>query len=119
MLNRFSVAAASLLLAASMFAPAYAGVRFADASSSAFCTESADSPYQRPGGFCDQLNDKGSLVKDEDDDEGCSVNVVMNSSDRLLVAGQFDPCDPCQFLGLADDLLFEPADGDRVRVSVC
>ncbi len=100
-----------------MFAPAYAAPRFADASSSSFCTGSADSPYQRPGGFCDQLNDKDSLVKDQEDD-GCSVNVAMNAPDRLLVAIPIDPCNPCQF-GLADDLLFGPAYGDRVRVSVC
>jgi hypothetical protein len=120
MLNRSSAAAAGLLLAASMFAPAYAGTQLANAANSAFCNdEAARVAYMRKGGFCDQLNDMNSLVKDDGDD-GCSITVTMNGSfetPRLLVAGPgpIDPCDPCNY-GFINDLL-PPGAIDRVHVA--
>lgn len=126
MLNRSSAAAAGLLLAASMFAPAYAGTQLANAANSAFCTEGANAAYQRPGGFCDQLDDTNSLVKDDGDD-GCSITVTMNGSfetPRLLVAGPgpIDPCDPCYNYGFVNDLFPNGllSDGtERLRVAIC
>lgn len=124
MLNRSSAAAAGLLLAASMFAPAYAGTQLANAANSAFCTDGANAAYQRPGGFCDQLDDTNSLVKDDGD--GCSVRVTMNGSSddlRLLLAAPrpFDPCDPCNY-GFVNDMFPNGllSDGtERLRVAIC
>lgn len=118
MRNRSFAAAAGLLLAASMFAPAYAGTQLANASSSAFCADGANPAYQRPGGFCDQLDDTNSLVKDDGDD--CIVRVTMNvppGASRLLLAAIYDPCNPCDY-GFVNDLLL-PGAADRVRVAGC
>lgn len=117
MLNRSFAAAAGLLLAASMFAPAYAGTQLANAANSAFCNdEAARASYMRKGGFCDQLDDMNSLVKDDGDD-GCKVTMnVPSAASRLLLAAMYDPCDPCYDYGLVNDLL-PPGATDRVRVA--
>jgi len=57
------------LVAASLAAFPLATPSFAvDTANSALCGPDAPEGYKRPGGFCDQLNEKGSLIHDEDDD---------------------------------------------------
>ncbi|WP_423068008.1 hypothetical protein [Devosia sp. CN2-171] len=81
-----NIIALTLMLA--MAAP-FGGVTtaLADSSTDRLCGPDAPEGYKRPGGYCDQIDSKGSLM---DHKEGCDylpLNISMLlPTERLLVA---------------------------------
>ena len=67
-----------------------------DASISAKCNPDAPEGYKRPGGYCDQIDSKGSLM---DHKTGCDYQMVealltsLAPGERLLVADDCLPAD--------------------------
>jgi hypothetical protein len=79
----------SLMLA--MAAPfGGASVAIADSSTDALCGPDAPEGYKRPGGYCDQIDSKGSLFDHQD--EECDYRILklalatLKPGERLLVA---------------------------------
>lgn len=64
----------------------------ADSSTDPLCSADAPEGYKRPGGYCDQIDSKGSLMEDKD---GCDYRQVsmLLSGQRILVA---DNCYPLE-----------------------
>lgn len=67
---------------------------FADSSTDPLCSADAPEGYKRPGGYCDQIDSKGSLMEDKD---GCDyrmpVAMLLSDQQRVLVA---DNCYPLE-----------------------
>jgi hypothetical protein len=90
-----SILALTLMLA--MAAP-FGGVTtaFADSSTDRLCGPDAPEGYKRPGGYCDQIDSKGSLM---DHKTGCDYQMVealltsLAPGERLLVADDCLPAD--------------------------
>jgi hypothetical protein len=56
---------------------------FADSSNDRLCGPDAPEGYKRPGGYCEQIDKKGSLM----DNEGCSYRLPANLVDFKLQDG--------------------------------
>jgi hypothetical protein len=75
MKNTTLILAAVLALAAPLGGVAPA---FADSSTDRLCGPDAPDGYKRPGGYCDQIDNKGSLVEDKDCDHmPVSISMVL------------------------------------------
>jgi hypothetical protein len=80
----------ALTLMLAMAAPfSGAGLAFADSSTDRLCGPDAPEGYKRPGGYCDQIDDKGSLFAPKDN---CDYDMIeatlltLKPGERLLVA---------------------------------
>jgi hypothetical protein len=62
-----NILAIALLVASAAAFPVATPV-FADSSTNALCGPGAPEGYKRPGGYCEQLDNKGSLVEQDDCD---------------------------------------------------
>jgi hypothetical protein len=68
-----------------------ASVALADSSTDSLCGPDAPEGYKRPGGYCDQIDSKGSLFEQND---GCDyytpsielLAATLKPGERLLVA---------------------------------
>ncbi len=88
------IIAITLLLASVAAFPA-AAPALADSSSDRLCGPDAPEGYKRPGGYCDQIDSKGSLVEQKD---GCDYYVqpalaALKRGVTVLVA---ENCYPAQ-----------------------
>jgi hypothetical protein len=88
-----NILALTLMLA--MAAP-FGGVApaLADSSTNPLCAPDAPEGYKRPGGYCDQIDSKGSLMEDKDGGDYRMLEKVVSMlppTERILVA---DNCYP-------------------------
>lgn len=76
------------LLIASAAALPVATPAFADSSTNALCGPDAPEGYKRPGGYCEQLDNKGSLIEQPDCDYYVPVEALaaLKAGETILVA---------------------------------
>ncbi len=70
------------------------GAALADSSTDPLCGPDAPDGYKRPGGYCDQIDSKGSLFHQDDDCDYRAVEALHSMIavvDRMMVA---DNCYP-------------------------
>ena len=78
--------AITLLLASAAAFPV-AAPAFADSTNDALCGPDGPEGYKRPGGYCEQINSKGSLVEQEDcDDYYLPSLAALKQGEVILVA---------------------------------
>ena len=80
------IIAIAVLLASAAACPV-ATPAFADSSANALCGPDAPDGYKRPGGYCEQLDNKGSLIEQLDCDEyQVEVLASLKLGETILVA---------------------------------
>jgi hypothetical protein len=81
-----NILAIALLVASAAAFPVATPV-FADSSTNALCGPGAPEGYKRPGGYCEQLDSKGSLIEQEDcDDYEVKLLTSLKQGEVILVA---------------------------------
>ena len=82
-----NILAITLLVASTAAFPLATPV-FADSSTNALCGPDAPDGYKRPGGYCEQLDNKGSLVEQDDCDYNYvpAVLATLEQGEIILVA---------------------------------
>ncbi|MDB5541299.1 MAG: hypothetical protein JWQ89_3026 [Devosia sp.] len=85
------ILAVTLFLASAAAFPVATPV-FADSSTNPLCGPDAPEGYKRPGGYCEQIDNKNSLVEDDSDCEYyVEALAALKPGEVLLVA---DNCYP-------------------------
>ena len=80
------ILAITLLIASTAAFPA-ATPAFADSSTNALCGPDAPEGYKRPGGYCEQLDNKGSLIEQPDCDYvPLKAIAALKAGEVILVA---------------------------------
>lgn len=63
-----------------------AGIALANSSTDPLCGPDAPAGYKRPGGYCDQIDSKGSLIDMKEDCDVRLKSMLTRLDERILVA---------------------------------